>query len=114
MQDQEEEEEGEEEGDWRAALRAVTGYDPRRYREVGGMGSDRAMEASVRDIMREERRSAVLGKKADMYVWRGVWRGGVEWWCGEECGGECVLLCCCRHVLVALFDLLTDRALTMC
>ncbi len=65
-----------DQGDWRAALRAVTGYDPGRYRDAG---NDRMMEASVQDIMREERRSAVLGKQADMYV---AMFGGV--------GGVCV------------------------
>lgn len=50
--------------DWRKELRSITGYDPSRFRD--DPVADRFMVASAEQIRAEERRSAVLGRQADI------------------------------------------------
>mmetsp|Transcript_13857 Transcript_13857/g.39232 ORF Transcript_13857/g.39232 Transcript_13857/m.39232 type:complete len:297 (+) Transcript_13857:341-1231(+) len=57
-----EDEEDEEEEDWRKEMRAITGYDPSKYRDVG---DDRMMVAGFNTVQAEERRSLRLGREAD-------------------------------------------------
>lgn len=53
-----------DEEDWRTALRSLTKYDPKKYRDEED-DDDMAMEANYADIEREEKRSARIGKRED-------------------------------------------------
>jgi hypothetical protein len=53
-----------EEEDWREEIKKITRYDPTKFGHID-RGSDRAMEASRKEIEAEERRSRKLAQKED-------------------------------------------------